>query len=72
MLSTNADTKEWQCVECTFKSSLSILSQDVLGVSVFRSPDYHFYFCHYLPIITKLFKTTLPFPIPCISPWFPF
>jgi hypothetical protein len=50
MISTNADTKEWKCVECTFKRSLSILSQDFLGVSVFRSPDFYFYFCHYLRI----------------------
>ena len=54
MQSTNADTKEWQCVEFTFKSSLSILSQDVLGVRVFRSPAYYFYFCHYLQNFLKL------------------
>ena len=50
MTSTNADTKELKCVECTFKTSLTILSQDFLGVRVFRSPDFYFYFWHYLPI----------------------
>jgi hypothetical protein len=62
------DAKEWKCVECTFKRSLSILSHDFLGVSVFRSPDFYFYFCHYLPI-NKLFKVYY-IDIDEI-PWFP-
>ena len=70
MISTNADTKELKCVECTFKTSLTILSQDFLGVSVFRSPDFYFCFA-IIYLLTKLVKTTLPFPIPCISLWFP-